>query len=145
MMINSIIEGIAVALNGEFGDEYKIYVEKERQDLKEPCFFVSCLNPTHTRILGRRFMRGNFFVLQYFPQNGQREKEECNEVAERLYDCLEWITVSGDLVMGAGMRYEIVDGVLNFFVHYSFTVYRPRVDEVMGSIEITQSEKSERR
>ena len=43
MMINSIIEGIAIALNGEFGDDYRIYVEKERQDLKEPCFFVSII------------------------------------------------------------------------------------------------------
>lgn len=145
MMINSIIEGIAIALNGEFGDDHKIYTEEVKQGLKEPCFFVSCLNPTHTRILGRRFLRGNSFVLQYFPKDGGGEREECNEIAERLYDCLEWITVEGDPIMGAGMRYEIVDGVLNFFVHYNFTVYRPREDEKMGSLEVYQSEKSERR
>ena len=150
MMINSIIEAIAIALNGEFGDDYRVYVERERQDLKEPCFFISCLNPTHTRILGRRYFRENSFVIQYFPQDRQREKEECNDTAERLNDCLEWITVKGDNVegdpvMGSQMRYEIVDGVLNFFVHYNFFVVRPRTVETMGSIEIFQSEKSERR
>ena len=39
-MINEIIEAISVALNEEFGDEYEIYRESVRQDLKEPCFFI---------------------------------------------------------------------------------------------------------
>ena len=49
---------------------------------------------------------------------------ECHAVAERLEFCLEWITVTGDLVRGTKMKYEVVDGVLNFFVNYDLFVYK---------------------
>ena len=43
-MINSIIDSIGISLNAEFGDKYTIYSESIEQGLKEPCFFISCLN-----------------------------------------------------------------------------------------------------
>ena len=39
-MINSIIEGISIAINTEFEDVYTIYTESVEQGLKEPCFFI---------------------------------------------------------------------------------------------------------
>ena len=45
-MINSIIEAISISLNEEFGDGYEIHMEEIKQGLKEPCFFIACLNPT---------------------------------------------------------------------------------------------------
>ena len=67
-MMNSIIEAISVALNEEFGDGYKIHMEEIRQGLKEPCFFIQCLNPTHELFLGKRYLQSNQFCIQYFPQ-----------------------------------------------------------------------------
>ena len=43
--VNMIIEAIAAALNGEFGEEYTVYAEDVKQGLSEPCFFISCINP----------------------------------------------------------------------------------------------------
>ena len=123
-MINSIIESISIALNAEFGDDYTIYSESVEQGLKEPCFFVFCLNPTTKLFLGKRYFRENQFCLQYFPADKDRAKEECNAVAERLFSCLEYIIVTGDLVRGTKMKYEVVDGVLNFFVNYDLFVYK---------------------
>lgn len=123
-MINSIIKALSISLNKEFGDEYTNYIEEVKQGLKEPCFFVSCINPTVKLFLDKRYFRKNQFCIQYFPKNNNRKKEECNDVAERLFLCLELITVNGDLVRGTGMKYEIVDGVLNFFVNYNIFVYR---------------------
>ena len=37
-MINSIIEAISIALNNEFGDEYRVYADNIEQCLQEPCF-----------------------------------------------------------------------------------------------------------
>ncbi len=124
-MINSIIAAISIALNKEFGDGCKNYTEEVKQGLEEPCFFISCINPTHTLIRGRRYFRGNAFCIQYFPAVHGREREECNAVAERLYSCLEWITAAGNLVRGTKMRGEVVDGILNFFVDYDLIVCRP--------------------
>lgn len=122
-MINSIIEAISISINKEFGDDYTNYTEEIKQGLKEPCFFISCINPTNRLFLWKRYFRKNQFCIQYFPADKMREREECNEVAERLFECLEYITVTGDLVRGNKMEYEIVDGILNFFVNYDMFVY----------------------
>lgn len=136
-MINSIIKSISISLNAEFGDSYRNYTEKVKQGLKEPCFFISCINPTHNLFLGKRYFRENQFCIQYFPADKSREKEECNEVAERMEFCLEWLNVTGDLVQGIRMRYEVVDGVLNFFVNYNLFVYK--VVDAVPMEEISQN------
>ena len=116
-MINSIITAISQALNTEFGDDYAIYAEDVAQGLQEPCFFIACINPTSRLFLNRRYFRSNQFCLQYFPADINRAREECNAVAERLYWCLEWISVAGDLTRDTHMRYEVIDNVLYFFVN----------------------------
>ncbi len=133
-MINSIIESIGVSLNAEFGDEYIIYTESIEQGLSEPCFFLFCINPTSRVFLKNRYFRENQFCIQYFPDDKDRAKEECNAVAERLFLCLEYITVTGDLVRGTKMKYEIIDGVLNFFVNYDLFVYKVVTPDVMEEI-----------
>ena len=45
-MINLLTEAVSIAIHAEFGDGYPIYKEEIRQGFEEPCFFISCLNPT---------------------------------------------------------------------------------------------------
>lgn len=117
-MINSIIRAISIALNAEFGSGYTIYAEDVEQGLKEPCFFISCISHSHKLYLGKRYFRENQFCIQYFPPSGQQGAEECHETAERLEACLEYLEVSGGLIRGTAMHYEISDGILHFFVNY---------------------------
>ena len=133
-MINSIIAAVSVALNAEFGNEYTIYTEEVKQGLEEPCFFIACINPTHRLFRGKRYFRANQFALQYFPANTDRAREECNAVAERLYLCLEYISVAGDLTRGTQMHFEVIDGVLNFFVNYDMFVYKLEDTPVMAEL-----------
>lgn len=133
-MINSIIKLISVALNNEFGDAYENHMEEIKQDLKEPCFFISCLNPTTNLFLNRRYFRQNQFCIQYFPKSANKQ-QECNNVAEKMLWCLEWLTVTGDLVKGSKIKYEIVDGILNFFVNYDFFVYKVEKSTAMETLE----------
>ena len=122
-MINKIIDGISVAINAEFGDDYEIYTESVEQGLNEPCFSILCLNPTNEQFLGRRYFRKNQFCIHYFPQSEEKNKE-INEVRERLFECLELITVDGDLCRGTNMSSETSDGVLSFFVNYDMFMYK---------------------
>jgi len=133
-MINSIIESISISLNAEFGDGYTIYTESVGQGLQEPCFFVSCINPSSRPFLGKRYFRENQFCLQYFPADTDRAREECNAVAERLYTCLEYISVAGNLTRGTKMSYEVVDDVLNFFVNYDMFVYKAATSDAMEDL-----------
>ncbi len=124
-MINSIIESIAVALNSEFGSEYTVYTESIEQGLKEPCFFVLCINTASRIFFDKRYFKENQFCIQYFPADKLRKREECNEVNERLFSCLEYVLNGGDLIRGTKMNGEIVDGILNFFVNYDLFVKKP--------------------
>ena len=122
-MINKIIDGISIAINAEFDDNYEIYTENIEQGLKEPCFSVLCLNPTIEKFLGKRYFRTNQFCIHYFPKSSEKSFE-CNEVIEKLHNCLELIEVDGDLIRGTSIHAEIVDGVLSFFVNYDLFTYK---------------------
>jgi len=120
-MINSIIKAVSIALYAEFG--FENHMEEIKQDLKEPCFFISCLNPASDLYLGKRYFRKNQFVIQYFPESDDIQ-EECNNVAEKMVWCLEYITADGDILRGTKMKYGVIDGVLNFFLNYDLFVYK---------------------
>ena len=83
----------------------------------------------------RRYFRKNQFVIQYFPKSEQ-VNEECISTAERLFSCLEYVTVSEGLLRGTDMHYEIVDDVLNFFVNYDCFVREQQEDTPLESVEI---------
>lgn len=141
-MINSIIEAISVALNRAFGDRYEIYREEVKQDLKEPCFFIQCLNPSMEQFLGRRYFRESQFCIQYFPETAEIVKE-CHEVGEAMYFCLEYITCQGDdkPIRGTKMHYEVANRVLNFFVNYDLFVHRKEENLMMGDMKFDTAEK----
>lgn len=136
-MINSIIASISITLDAEFNkdksEDYEIHSEEIKQGLKEPCFFIQCLNPTTELFLGKRYFRQNQFCIQFFPATDKKQRE-CNEVAERMIWCLEYITVNGDLFRGTKMKHEVVDGILNFFVNYDCFVYRVEENTPMGEM-----------
>lgn len=142
-MINSIIEAISIALNAEFGDDYTTYTEEQEQGLKEPCFFISTLEPMHNLFRDRRYFRQHQFCIQFFPADLDRAKAECNDIAERLEECLETITVDGDLMRGDKMNHKIVDNVLNFFVNYDCFVIKKRNDELMETLDFKNSLKGD--
>lgn len=141
-MINNIITGIAQKLDEEFnvnGDEYTIYTDGVEQGLKEPCFFIFSLKPSNRHVLGNRYERQYQFNIHYFPKN-EDSNNEINEIVERLFAVLEYITVDDSLVRGTSMSAEIVDDVLHFFINYNMYVTKQVVqEESMEEILIKQN------
>ena len=141
--VNMIIEAIAAALNGQFGEEYTVYAEDVKQGLSEPCFFISCINPSDRQLMGNanrhflasRYYRENRFCIQYFPLEENNGRQESYDKAERLFGCLEEINADGDIIRGTDMNFEYTDGILSFFVSYNFFVYRTREPTVMEKFE----------
>ena len=134
-MIKQIIDGICIAINHVFGDSYEIYTESVEQGFQEPCFSILCLNPTINQKLGKRQFRINQFCIHYFPKSTNDARNECIEVAERLIDTLEYINVDDDLTRGNGMHYEIIDGVLSFFINYDlFMTIKTDDDNAMDEV-----------
>lgn len=125
VLLNEIISGISNALYDEFGQEYRIYKEKIEQGLKEPCFSVLCISPTIKKGLGNRYEKNNSFCIHYFAES-KNFRSECMDVFERMVDCLEYITVSGDLVRGLNIHAEEIteDGIMHVFVDYNIPVIK---------------------
>ena len=123
-MINKLTKAICIAINEEFGDGYRIYTDEVKQDLQEPCFFVLCANTENRLFFNKRYLMRNMFCIQYFPESEEAGNAECMSAAQRLFSCLEWINMDGDLTMGTVMKSEFSDGILLFFVNYDFFVYK---------------------
>ncbi len=140
--VNLITEAIAAALSGEFGEDCTVYAEEVKQGLSEPCFFISCINPSDRQLLGNanrhflaaRYYRENRFCIQYFPLDENNGRQESYDKAERLFGCLEEISADGDIIRGTDMNFEYTDGVLSFFVSYNFFVYKTREPTVMEKL-----------
>ena len=64
-------------------------------------------------------------------------------MAERMLQCLEYITIYGEdkPIMGTKMKYEVVDGVLNFFVNYDCFVRKIEQQTPMESLQASTSVK----
>lgn len=133
--INNVRDAVVTVLGEQFPD-IEIYGEEIKQGFTEPCFFVKLFPVAQDREFGRRYKRYHAFDIHYFPESETDANEEMHDMAEQLYACLEYIQVNSSLCRGHGMKHEIVDGVLHFFVNYDFHVLKP-VPEVpaMQSLE----------
>lgn len=141
-MINSIISAISNAIYDTFGDGYEIYKESVEQGLNEPCFLISNVSRKNNQFLSCRYKEANLFTVQYFPST-TNIRQECNDVAERLENCLELIQCDGNLVRGTNINSQIVDDILNFSVNYDyFTIKASDNADMMEDISITQHERN---
>ena len=135
-MINEIVNAIVRILDRAFNaesDAYEIYNEEIKQDLREPAFFVQSINPSTSLFLGKRYLQHIHILIQYFPKS-EANQTECNSMGEQLAGIVEWITCKDDdrPIRGSNIHFEVVDGVLNFFVDYKFFI---RKDEGYGPMQ----------
>lgn len=140
MTVEKLIDAIAEALFQEFGSSYEIYTEKVEQGLTEPCFMIRCVNPTKGVHLGVRYKRTNPFVIQYIPSTLEAYAE-CASVLERLFECLEYVTLDGIPVHGTELNGEVTDGILNFKVNYDGFIMKGRSETNMENLEILTEAK----
>lgn len=139
-MTDDIIKAVCRAIYEEFGS-CTIYTEPVAQALHEPCFFVLCANSFIDRRLCSRYACTFTVAVQYFPENTINCKSEFGSIADRLFFALEQIELSGVIVNGTEMHYEIADDILHFFVTFCTAAEKARVTQKMESIAITDNIK----
>ncbi|EHQ88284.1 phage tail terminator family protein [Desulfosporosinus youngiae] len=129
--VNLVRDSVMSALDQHF-PEIKVHGEEIRQGFKKPCFFVKLFPASQDQLLGRRYQRSHSFDIHYFDGSN----EDLHDMAEQLYDKMELISADGGPIRGTGMRHEVVDGVLHFFVNYNFHVQRSvEPDPLMQTME----------
>ena len=136
-MVKDVLNGISRTLNQVFGDGYEIYKSTDvKQGLKEPCFFIKLLASSRVRRIGLRYYQTQSLDIHYFPaKNG--DNDEMISVGNKLFDALEIVALlNGDLVHGIGMNYQMIDGVLHFFVDYNIFIRKTVDQDDMETINV---------
>lgn len=118
-MLNDIITSIAEIISAVFGDEYKIYKNDVEQGMDTPCFFVAALKPSVTAYPSMRRYLQHPLDVHYYPRDSC-DNGNMYEVAERLADILEYITLPDNTILrGTDISYQIEDDVLHYFVSFN--------------------------
>lgn len=135
-MTNEIIQGVAIALYDAFGDGYEIYQNDVSQGLQEPCFFIALIEDSRVRRIGKRWQQDMTLDIHYFPTTNGNNAEMCN-ISEQMFAALEFIMLpDGQMIHGFGMRSEIIDGALHFFVNYNVFLIDQSNEEGMESATV---------
>lgn len=129
-MGNEIVDSILSAIKSEFGETYKIYTHQQEQGFIKPCFFVQILSLTNERFMGNRFFSKNEFNIKYLI-NANEENNNLTEVFEKLNNCLEIITIDGDLVRGSDIKCVISEEGINFSISYNGFTYKVEDKDLM--------------
>ena len=135
-MVNKVIDGMAEAINGAFGDEVEIYIEPVKQGLVPTSFTIRALDSHIDRFLNNRFKRTCLMEVNYFPADELNPRTEIQSKIEALFNALEVINVGEGKVRGIQADYKIVDDVLVAVVKYVFYTYKIEDKEYME--ELTQ-------
>lgn len=123
-MGNDIITGIIQKLRDTFGSEITVYVDEEKQELSEPCFFIRILTVSQDLVIRNRYRRVYSLDIEYHPEDREKIARELAEAADTLSMALEYIHIGDNLTRGSGIHYEVQDGVLHFFIDYDFFVFK---------------------
>lgn len=132
---NIILDGITLALRAAYPDN-RIESCTIEQGLRPPAFIVRLVSAEQTARSGKRWRRLPRFDILYFPK---RSREECYEVADALCSTLELIDLpGGDKLRGTDISFEVVDGVLHFFVTYKHNVFLEQQEPLMEDLKLEQ-------
>lgn len=113
-----MVDGISEAVCNEFGTEYDFVSNIGQSGSEQGSFYIHSYESSREAMLAMQCKSKNSFMIYYYPKSVDAYTEELGSICERLYDCLEYIKESDNLIRGINMRSEVCEGVLHFFVDY---------------------------
>lgn len=137
-MVNDMLDAITKQLGQTFGNSYRYYVENVEQDLQKPCFTVDMLEPRQRSINYKQYMRSMPIVIHYFNGEKDTNKKDCYAMAEKLVECLEYLNFQDTILRGENISWQLIEGVLQLFITYSFRTNRLEPLENMEILEGTR-------
>lgn len=138
-MFNVILDSISLALHNAYPNN-NIHSDIVLQGLKKGDFNISLVAASHSHVMDKRHLQNSLFEVLYYPHKG---KDECYDVAYKLTEILDKITVQEQTLKCNGMRFEIVDSVLHIFVKYNLYLIKDILHTaMMGTLDF-QNKKME--
>lgn len=145
MLIGEVIRSAIVVKLRELFPDITVYKEKIEQGIRYPHFFILPLNTTYEKELGLRGWVYYQVNIRYRPtQDFNSKYSDLEQVGTDLMWALDTITVAGYPLRGRDMNYQIVDGVLQFFINFRMRIKQEQEIEKMlvltNSAEIKEEE-----
>lgn len=120
--INNLTVGISQTLEKSF-QNIIIRTEKIKQGFQGPCFFIKVLTANQDKELNTKYKKHILYDIHYFSDQ-KNLNTDCNNMADKLYEVLEYINVDGSLYRANKMTHEIVDDVLHFNISFDYRVIK---------------------
>nr|WP_243108658.1 hypothetical protein [Clostridium rectalis] len=70
-----------------------------------------------------RYKKNILFDIHYFSDK-EDINSDCLDMADRLYDVLEYVQVNDNLYRSTDMTHEVIDGVLHFMLRFNYYVLK---------------------
>jgi hypothetical protein len=86
--------------------------------------------------LNRRYKRNLSFDIHYFSDK-EDINSDCNDMADKLYEILEYIPIGKRLYKSTGMNSEVIDGVLHFMLQFNYHVLK-EIEAAVKMNKLTQ-------
>lgn len=140
-----IRSAIAAKLKSIFLDVI-VYKEKIEQGVRYPHFFILPINTSRERDLGPRGWIYYQVNIRYrLPQDFNSKYGELEQMGTDLMWALDTITVAGFQLRGRDMNYQIVDGVLQFFINFRMRIkqeqeMKDKMETLTNSAEIKEED-----
>ncbi|WP_282938986.1 DUF6838 family protein [Paenibacillus sp. RC67] len=109
------------------GFDIPIYDENNKQDLQKPSFLMLLVSSKQVKEINGRYRYPTLFSIQYFPNPGNRTIPiGFHEMAERLYEELEYMEWEGKRYRGYELHHEILEDSLQFYISFDIHVTKQK-------------------
>ncbi|WP_242846649.1 phage tail terminator family protein [Clostridium sp. K25] len=138
--INDLKIGINNILDEEFPN-INIYNESIQQGFEEPCFFIKILSSAQDKELNIIYKKNIAFDIHYFSDK-EDINSDCNNMADKLYEVLEYVKVNENLYRSSNMTHEVIDGVLHFMLQFNYHVLKeiekaPKMNKLKTEVKLS--------
>lgn len=128
-MVNSLLNAVTKQLGTKFGTTYHYYKEDLEQNFTKPCFTVDMRLPVQRSRSPIMYDRTMPVVIHYFTNNEKTKKRELYDMAEQIFECLEYLNYKDGLLRGEDISWRVTEGVLQFFITYELRTMRTDLDK----------------
>lgn len=140
-MLKETISGISEALAEKFGGDYPIYTEEIAESLQNHCFVIKCLTYSQALRVGTRYETKQAFDIRYYP-GSEDAYGDISDLVEKTCECLEYISISNQLVRGSSLKCDLEERPIHFLVNYDyFYVKKELTDMTMEVLEVQTKER----
>lgn len=85
--------------------------------------FIKVLSSGQGKEFNIRYKKNISFDIHYF-NDKEDINSDCNDMADRLYEVLEYVKVNNSLYRSNEMTHEVIDGVLHFMLQFNYHVLK---------------------